>query len=348
MKPNSIDIIQPDDGHGHFRDGYVLKKVVPETARLFKRALVIGNKPLIDSVEKLIAYTQEINLVGGELVPVMTLFMTEKTTPEMILCAEKFGARAVKFMPKSRYENAREASTGALNGLTPPSFVAKDDLFAAEAEAGVNQCCHGEDPDMPYATREREFLPCLDSVARRHPRTRFILEHVSDRASVQFVKDHPNVYGSITVHHLLLTWDDVIGDHDSLCMPVAKTDEDRRALLQIALSGHPRFFFGSDSAPHPRSTKDKAKGSYGLYTAPVAFELLAQIFDQHGRLDRLENFVSKYFAEAYRLPQNTGRVELVREPWVVPDPVAEKPGDSSVIRPFWAGKSVEFQARIIA
>lgn len=349
MSLNSFEIIEADDGHHHLREGAVLKEVVPEVARLFKRVLVMGNKPLIDTPERIISYKQEINFVSGDgLEPIMSLFMTDNTTPEMVLEAARVGACAIKTMPKSRFADMQEASTGAANGVTPPCFAQKDDLFAAAAEASINQCCHGEDPDLPHATREREFLPFLHSIVHRHPRTRFILEHITDRASITFIKEHKNVYGSITLHHLLLTWSDVVGNNDHFCAPVAKTEDDRMALLEVAMSGHPRFFFGSDSAPHPRRLKNQAMAACGIYTASVALELLVQIFVENGKQGLLEDFVSRYFAEAYRLPQNTGRVEFVREPWTVPDPVAERPNDSSVIRPFWAGRRVEFRARRIA
>lgn len=338
---NGFVLPKPDDFHVHLRDGELLKRVLPDTARDFGRALVMPNlREPVWNAERLVAYRDEI-LVSSPpgFEPLMTIYLTKYTTPEIILQAAKAGAIAAKYYPK-------HGTTRSDQGLLPEELFRRDDWFAALAQAGMVLCLHGEDPRHPITRREHEFLKRFvdTGLPKRFSNLRIVIEHASTAFALSVAKLYANVAVTITVHHLMLTTDDVIGDHDCLCMPVAKSEKDRIALLEAATSGRPDVFFGSDSAPHPRSSKDRARGAYGLYTAPVALPFLAQIFQEGNRFQNLSNFVSKFGAEWYRLPEPKGSIEVVAEGRHIIDPCTTK-SDSEVIRPFYAGRDIHWRVR---
>lgn len=338
---NGFVLPKPDDFHVHLREGEVLQRVLPDTARDFARALVMPNlKEPVWNAERLVAYRDEICAVSPPgFEPLMTIYLTEQTTPEIILDAANAGAIAAKYYPK-------HGTTQSDHGLLPEDLFLRDDWFEALAQSDMVLCLHGEDPRHVITRREHEFFKVfLDAdIPARFPRLRFVIEHASTEFALSVAKRYANVAVTITAHHLLLTTDDVIGDHDCLCMPIAKSDRDRAALIEAVLSGRRDVFFGSDSAPHPRRTKDKAKGSYGLYTAPVAIPLLAQLFAANGRLQMLPDFTSKFGAEWYGLPPPKGSIELVAEGRHILDPCSP-PDYPDVIRPFYAGRTIHWSVR---
>lgn len=333
-------IRKPDDFHVHLRDGEMLKQVAPDTASDFARALVMPNlsDPVV-SARDAASYRHRIGMaVEGAFEQLMTIYLTKETTPQMIIEAGKAMVTAVKFYPRS-------GTTNSVHGLTAYELTQCNDVFAAMVEANMVLCLHGEDPNEPMLMRETAFLKFASQIVRRFPKLRVVIEHVTTAEAVKFVKRHQNVAATVTVHHLVLTTDQVIGDHDCLCMPVAKSAADRKALGRAVMSKHPRIFFGSDSAPHIRGTKNLAKGSFGLYTAPVALPLLAEIFNENGKYDRLEDFVSKFGAEFYQLPLNKAEIELVREEWQVEDPLDQPHNPEKTVRPFMAGKVLTWAVR---
>ena len=192
--------------------------------------------------------------------------------------------------------------------------------------------------------REAEFLAVYDRLARRFPRLTIVMEHITTRQAAAFLDEHPNVFATVTLHHLLITLDDVAGGHlqpHLFCKPIAKRPEDRDALLTAALRAHPKLMFGSDSAPHPRSAKEAAGCAAGVFTAPVALPLLAELFDRHGALDRLQDFVSGNARRIYGITPPPKRVALERTPWSVP----ERYGD---VVPFGGGQEIGWQVAEVA
>lgn len=337
---NGLVIRRPDDFHVHLRDGEMLAKVLPDTARHFARALVMPNlHPPVRTGEEAMAYRDRIIALAPGFDPLMTIYLTEKTTPEMIIEAGKVGVKAVKYYPHS-------GTTNSEYGLYVPGLMQKSDCMGAMQEAGMVFCLHGEYTRVPHLQREQAFVDIVKWIASNFKRLRVVFEHVSTRAALDLVREIPNLAATITLHHLVLLETDWVGNHDNLCMPVAKTEQDRSALLSAVISEHPRIFFGSDSAPHPRTSKNRAEGAFGLYTAPVALAGLAKVFDRMGHVSRLENFVSTFGADFYGLPQNTGEIEIVKETWTVPDPTENPKHDPfKTVLPFWAGSKLNWNVR---
>jgi dihydroorotase len=337
---DQITLTRPDDWHLHLRDGDALASVVPHSARQFARAIVMPNlKPPVTTVAAAAAYRDRILAALPEdagFEPLMTLYLTDNTTPaEIERAAAAPFVHAVKLYPAG-------ATTNSDAGVT--DLARCDDTLAAMAEHGLPLLVHGEvtEPGVDIFDRETVFLErTLTRLLERHPRLRVVLEHITTAAAVGFVRQGPERLGAtITAHHLLLNRNHMlvggIRPHH-YCLPILKRESDREALLEAATSGHPRFFLGTDSAPHPRGGKETSCGCAGVYTAHAAIELYADAFDAAGALDRLEAFASHHGADFYGLPRNTGTLTLTREPWQVPEEYAL--GTASVV-PMRAGESV--------
>jgi dihydroorotase len=378
MQQNQIVINgRPDDLHVHFRRGPMLKEVMPVTAKYFARALVMPNTPgdgilNADDLTKHRAEIQEEQMINQDsrvrdFTPLMTIKLVGKnsqgvpiTTPDTIREAHRAGAVAAKAYPVqdpgATKEPVKELTYGKLfpgkievvttnAEVGVSNFTEMDDVLEAMQEVGMVLCVHGERPGKFCMDREREFLIDVERLALGYPRLRIVLEHVTTEAAVEMVKCHgSNLSATITAHHLVLTLDDVIGGMFSphnFCKPIAKTEADRAALVKAAVSGNPKFFFGSDSAPHLQGKKECGAGAAGCFTAEVALPLLAGVFDCAGHPDRLEAFVSRAGARAYGLPVNSGQVDLVREQWVVgPDP------DASVVS-FALGATLQWKVKYV-
>jgi dihydroorotase len=329
----TVTIRDPIDFHVHLRGGDLLRRVAPETARVFGRALVMPNSPAVRDADELVSYRADIVAAAGPgFEPLVALKLTPRTTPETIRAAHAAGAVAAKLYPAG----VTTASDDGID-LNGGGFglVAYDPLFRALADVGMVLCVHGEVPRSFCLDREAHFVFLLNQVVPRFPGLRVVLEHVTTWSAIRHVMDGPeNLAATITAHHLAMTLDDVIGDRKdgtgsklrphNYCLPVAKRPEDRAALRDAATSGHPRVFFGSDSAPHERAAKESACGCAGCFTAPVALPTLAEVFEDAGELHRLEDFAGRRGAAFYGLdwPRAGRSVTLRREPWTVPAEVA--------------------------
>jgi len=339
---NERTILKPWDMHVHLRDGKMLETIAPITARHFARALVMPNlTPPIRTNDDVSRYRRKIlAAVGPEssFEPLMTFKILPDTDPRVIGGMGVNGLVAGKAYPKGLTHNAED-------GIE--DYFALRDVFAAMEEHKLVLCLHGEKPgkNIMGRNREREFLRTLCFLARTFPRLRIVLEHITTAAAVDMVLKLPDtISATITVHHLLLTQDDVGGDRMSpnhYCKPIAKDPADRDALIEAATSGCPKFFFGSDSAPHPREGKARLYDCCaGIFTAPVALPLLAEIFERHHALDRLELFVRDFAIQFYHPPgpahDPLRKLRLVKQPWTVPE-------EMGGIVPFYAGKEISWR-----
>lgn len=327
-----LRIRRPDDWHLHVRQGDLLRQVLPLTTAHFARALVMPNTvPPVLNAEAATAYAAELRAVAGDrdFLPLMTIQVTPATTAATVGAAVDAGVVAGKLYPEGVTTGADVGGVRNVEALWP--------TFGAMADHGMVLCVHGELPSASVLAREEAFLPVLERIARAFPSLRIVLEHVSTAAAVAAVRALPNVGATVTAHHLRLTIDDVLSDRGlqphHFCKPVAKTAADRAALVEAATGGDPSFFFGSDSAPHPHARKESAAAPAGVFTAPVALAVLAEIFEEVEALDRLEAFVAEHGADHYGVERNQGFVELRREAWTVP----ERYGD---VVPLAAGQSL--------
>jgi dihydroorotase len=312
---------RPDDWHLHLRDGPWLASVVTATARVFARAIIMPNlRPPVTTVTAAGAYRERILAAlprGTAFEPLMTLYLTDVTSP-----AEVAAARASGFVQAFKYYPAG-ATTHSESGVTQLARVYPA-LEAMERE-GVVLAVHGEvtDPDVDMFDRERVFIERhLARVVRDFPALRIVVEHATTRDAVQFVRDAPpTVAATLTPQHLAYSRNALFagGLRPHLyCLPILKREEHRRALVEAATSGNPKFFLGTDSAPHPQHVKESACCGAGCYSSPLALPLYAEVFEAAGALDRLEGFASVHGPRFYRLPVNEATVTLVREPWQVP------------------------------
>jgi len=311
-----LTLTRPDDWHLHLRDGAMLAAVLPDTARRFGRAIVMPNlKPPVRTVADAAAYRERILAAlpaGMAFEPLMTLYLTDNTDPAEIARAKASGfVRAVKYYPAG-------ATTNSDSGVTDIRKV--DAVLAAMEEAGLPLLLHGEVTDAAVDVFDREAVfidRILAPLMRRLPRLKVVLEHITTRQAAEFVTAAPaNVAATVTAHHLLYNRNAMfqggIRPH-YYCLPVLKRETHRAALVEAATGGNPKFFLGTDSAPHARSAKEAACGCAGIYTAHAALELYAEAFDGAGALDRLEAFASFHGPDFYGLPRNTGTVTLVKE-----------------------------------
>jgi dihydroorotase len=316
-----LSLIRPDDWHVHLRDGPVLADVVPATATQFARAIVMPNlKPPVTTVALARAYRDRILAAvpeGCDFTPLMTLYLTDRTTPEEIRAAKSSGiVFGVKYYPAG-------ATTNSDSGVTAIGNVHR--VLAEMEKTGVPLLVHGEvtGRDVDVFDRERVFVETiLAQVVRDFPGLKIVLEHVTTREAVEFVSAAPdNVAATITAQHLLFSRNAIfeggIRPH-YYCLPILKREAHREALVAAATSGNPKFFLGTDSAPHARHTKEHSCGCAGCYTAPAALEMYAEAFEAAGRLDRLEAFASFHGPDFYGLPRNPDSVTLVRGEWRMP------------------------------
>ncbi len=340
---NTLTITRPDDWHLHLRDGDAMQSVLPDTARRFARAIVMPNlKPPVRTVAEAAAYRDRILAAlprGLAFEPLMTLYLTDSTSPGEIERARASGfVHAVKYYPAGATTHS-DAGVTAVERTYPA-------LEAMEAH-GVPLLVHGEvtDPEVDVFDREAVFIErVLLPVIRRFPRLKVVLEHTTTREGIEFVKGAPaNVAATLTAHHLLYNRNAMfkggIRPH-YYCLPVLKREGHRRALVEAAVSGSPRFFLGTDSAPHAQGAKEAACGCAGIYTAHAAIELYAEVFEEAGALDRLEGFASHYGADFYGLPRNTGRITLRKEAWTVAGSLAF---GSETLVPLRAGEPVRWR-----
>lgn len=339
-----LTLTRPDDWHLHLRDGEILRAVLPDTAQRFARAMVMPNlDPPVRTVDEACAYRDRIlAALPAEMCfePLMTLYLTDHTSPEEIVRAKASG---IVYGVGEAF--LAGATTNSAFGVS--DFARCEAAFAAMEEVGLPLLLHGEvtDPEVDVFDRERVFIERhLIPIVERFPRLKVVLEHITTREAVEFIeRTGPNLAATITAHHLLLNRNAMfaggIRPH-AYCLPVLKREAHRRALVVAATGGSPKFFLGTDSAPHARRAKESACGCAGLYTAHAGIELYAEVFEQASALDKLEAFAGFHGPDFYGLPRNRDTVTLVKQAWRVP-PEIDLGGDALV--PLRAGGTVAWR-----
>ena len=341
--PHVLTLTRPDDWHLHLRDGAALAAVLPHTARQFARAIVMPNlRPPVTTVELAEAYRRRILAAlpeNSRFEPLMTLYLTDNTAPGEIALAKAGGrVHAVKYYPAG-------ATTNSDSGVTRLEHCFP--ALEAMEKADLPLLLHGEatDSEVDVFDRERVFIDTvLPQITRRFAGLRVVLEHITTREAVQYVAGAPaNIAATVTAHHLLLNRNAIfaggIRPHH-YCLPLLKRESHRQALVQAATGGNPKFFLGTDSAPHSRRNKEAACGHAGIYTAHAAVELYAEAFEAAGALDKFEAFASFHGADFYRLPRNTGKITLRRDSWQAQSSLAL--GDDELV-PLRAGERLAWR-----
>jgi dihydroorotase len=343
---DAFSLTQPDDWHVHLRDGAAMAAVVPDTAARFGRAIVMPNlKPPITTVDAALAYRDRILAAlpdGHAFDPLMTLYLTDKTSPDEIIRARATGKiPAVKYYPAG-------ATTNSDSGVT--HFKNVYPVLEAMQANGTLLLIHGEvtDHEVDVFDREAVFIErILKTIVRDFPKLKIVLEHITTADAVQFVTEgSEHLAATITAHHLLYNRNAIftggLRPH-YYCLPVLKREPHRQALLAAATSGNAKFFLGTDSAPHPQGSKEAACCGAGCYTAHAGIELYAEAFASIDRLDRLEGFASYHGPDFYGLPRNKQRMTIRREPWQVPGAIGF--GDQPLI-PLRAGETLAWRATL--
>ncbi|GAB4206355.1 MAG: dihydroorotase [Tibeticola sp.] len=339
MSADTLTLTRPDDWHLHLRDGAALATTVPHTAAQFARAIVMPNlKPPVTTAEQALAYRARIQAAvpsGMAFEPLMTLYLTDNLPPAEIRRAREAGVVAVKLYPAG-------ATTNSDAGVTDIHKTYAT-LEAMQRE-GLLLLVHGEvtDAEIDLFDREAVFIErVLDPLRRDFPGLKIVMEHITTREAAQYVAEGDGkLAATITAHHLLYNRNALftggLRPH-WYCLPVLKREQHRQALVAAATSGSPKFFLGTDSAPHAAQLKEAAVGCAGCYTAHAAMELYAQAFDAVGALDRLEAFASHHGPDFYGLPRNTGTLTLRRERWTPP---AAFPFGDAEVKPLAAGEAL--------
>ena len=337
-----LTLTRPDDWHLHLRDGDALKAVLPHTVRQFARAIVMPNlKPPVRSLADATAYRDRILAAipaGKQFEPLMTLYLTDNTSPEEIIKAKASGfVKAVKYYPSG-------ATTNSEFGVT--DIRKCDRVFEAMQQVDLLLLLHGEvtDKDVDVFDREKVFIEKhLIPLKQRFPKLRVVLEHITTSDAVEFVLNANNIAATITPQHLLFNRNRIfqggINPH-FYCLPILKRETHRQALVKAATSGNPKFFLGTDSAPHTRTSKESSCGCAGCFSALHAIELYAEAFESVDALDKLEAFASFYGPDFYQLPRNTEQITLSKTTWRIPD---ELPFTESGLVPLRAGQEMTWQ-----
>lgn len=341
----TLRIRKPDDFHVHLREEEMLRRILPFTANVFSRALVMPNlrEPLV-SAYKVRGYFKQLDKYCkkqgfNSFRALRTLYLTDGMLASNIAWSQVWeGVIAVKLYPKN-------TTTGSLQGVSDVRRLGS--VFAEMEKRGMILSIHGEMPETHSDYAEIEFLQGpFWWIYQNFPRLKMVWEHVTTAEIVSLLERYPDhIAGTITAHHLMMTRDDVFGNPHNYCKPPAKSEEDQIALLNAAISGNPKFFFGSDSAPHWKWQKELINAKAGVFSTPVAMQVLTQVFEELGALHRLENFVSRFGAEFYGLPLNKDELVLKKNLWRIPlaytrnlDGEATEP-----IVPFMAGQILDWQ-----
>ena len=338
----TLTITRPDDWHLHVRDGAALASVVPHTAAQFGRAILMPNlRPPVTTTAQALSYKERIAQevpAAMSFEPLMTLYLTDVTPPDEIARAADAGIVALKLYPAG-------ATTNSDAGVTDIRKTYK--TLEAMQRAGLKLLVHGEvtDSEIDLFDREAVFIDRVMAPLRKDfPELKVVFEHITTKEAAQYVADaDAHTAATITAHHLLYNRNAIflggIRPH-YYCLPVLKREVHRQALVQAATSGSPKFFLGTDSAPHPAHLKEHPCGCAGCYTALTALELYAEAFEAAGALDKLEGFASFFGADFYGLPRNSGRVTLRKETWTIPDEVAF---GEAVVKPLRGGEVLKWR-----
>ncbi|KAL4539383.1 hypothetical protein Ndes2437B_g02238 [Nannochloris sp. 'desiccata'] len=339
---DTLVITRPDDWHLHVRDGAGLQSVVPHTAQVFGRAIIMPNLvPPVTTAAQAIEYKNRVTAAtptNSSFQPLMTLYLTDNTTPDDVMAAKDAGIIAFKLYPAGATTNSDSGVTDWKKCLATLQTMDK---------VGMPLLVHGEvtDPEIDFFDREKVFIetklkPLLDAI----PSLRLVMEHITTKDAAEFVASAPsNIAASITPQHILLNRNALfvggLRPH-VFCLPVLKRETHRKAVSAAATSGNTSFFLGTDSAPHPKGAKESACGCAGLFSAPVALPLYAHAFEQAGALQHLEAFSSFNGPDFYKLPRNSDTVTLKKKGWKVPQ--SYQFGDTVVV-PMWAGQECPWQ-----
>ena len=338
----NLTITRPDDWHLHLRDGAALKAVLPHTVRQFSRAIVMPNlKPPVRSLADATAYRNRIMAAipaGQQFEPLMTLYLTDNTRPDDIIAAQASQfVKAVKYYPAG-------ATTNSEFGVTD---IRRCDLvFEAMQQVDMPLLLHGEvtDAEVDVFDREKVFIEQhLIPLKQRFPKLRIVLEHITTSDAAQFVLANDNVAATITPQHLLFSRNILFKGGmrpHYYCLPILKREQHRQAILQAATSGNPKFFLGTDSAPHGRNSKETSCGCAGCYSALHAMELYAEAFEGANALDKLEAFASFHGPDFYQLPRNTEKITLTKTTWRIPN---EVPFTETGLVPLRAGEEMTWK-----
>lgn len=312
---NEITFRVPDDMHVHLRQGGIMPAYARRIASDFGRAVIMPNLiPPIASPESLSAYRSEIRKAAPGLEPLMTFKLLPGMGGGEIAALKAAGAIAGKYYPEGVTTNSEDGISGTAE-LYP--------ILASMEDVGLILCIHGEAVDAPVLERERVFLDQFREMVKKFPKLRMVFEHVSTAEGVEAVCELPEtVAATVTVHHLMYTLEDLLAsglDAHLYCKPLVKNEDDRRAIEKVVLEGNAKFFFGSDSAPHPAADKAKTPAAAGVYSAPVALPLLIEFFDDRGMIPLLEDYTSGFGADFYGLARSTRLISWRKESWQVPD-----------------------------
>ena len=338
----SLTLTRPDDWHLHVRDGAAMAAVVPHTARQFGRAIIMPNlKPPVTTAAQAVAYRDRIRAcvpAGVDFEPLMTLYLTDNTPPDEIRRAREAGVVALKLYPAGATTNSDAGVTDIRKTHATLEMMQREGLLLL---------IHGEvtDPSVDVFDREARFIEqVMEPLRDAFPELKIVFEHITTRDAAQYVAEAgPNMAATITAHHLLYNRNAIftggLRTH-YYCLPVLKREVHRRALVASATSGSPKFFLGTDSAPHAAHLKEHASACAGCYTALSAIELYAEAFERAGALDRLEGFASLHGPAFYGLPVNTGTITLRREPWQLPETL---PYGDAELKPMGGGETLNWR-----
>ncbi|MFA7070810.1 MAG: dihydroorotase, partial [Sulfurimonas sp.] len=317
------------DMHLHLRDGVMLENVAPLSAYSFSGGLVMPNLvPPVDTLDGLKAYKERIvaTIPNDYFEPYMSLFY--KNYSRKFLEDVKEHILAIKLYPAG-------ATTNSEGGVSSFDIEAIRETLEAMSELEIPLCVHGES-DGFVMDREAEFMSVYELLAKNFPKLKIIMEHITTKEAVDMLDRYKNIYATITIHHLLLTLDDVVGGlmmPHHFCKPIAKRPEDKEALLKVALEAHPKVMFGSDSAPHPKDKKEASHCSAGIFTSPIALQLLCEVFDDHNKLENLQAFVSDNAQSIYGICPEFKEVTLIKSEFSVPSSYGD-------VVPLFSGKKI--------
>jgi len=330
---NEITIQSPFDMHIHLRDTEMLKLVAPLTSHTFAGGVIMPNLvPPVETKEAVVAYKNRIleAINNDDFIPFMTLFFKPYTNE--FLESVKDEILAIKLYPAG-------ITTNSEGGILVIDTVALAPTLNAMSNLNIPLCVHGETNGF-VMDREKEFMSVYEALAVAFPKLKIIMEHITTKEAVDLVKKYDNLFATITLQHLIITLDDVAGGMlkpHLFCKPIAKRPEDRDALLEIALSGNSKIMFGSDSAPHPKHKKEACGCAAGVFTSPIALQVLVELFEKNDKLENLDNFISKNAIDIYGLKKSKKSIKLIKKDFVVP---AQYEGFGEVVVPMYAGETI--------
>ena len=338
---STFEINQPLDMHLHLRDGEMLKLVGPLTSNTFSGALVMPNLvPPITTKEALLSYKQRIKdaCKDDNFEPFVTLFFKNDYSYEFLEDV-KNEIIGIKLYPAG-------ITTNSETGVASMDVEVLRPTLESMSKLGIPLCIHGETNGF-VMDREKEFMPIYESIAKAFPDLKIIMEHITTKDAVDLLDKYNNLYATVTLHHLLITLDDVAGgmlNPHLFCKPIAKRPEDRTALLNAALKAHPKLMFGSDSAPHPKHKKECCGCAAGVFTSPIALQVLTELFEKHNCLENLNAFVSSNAQKIYDLNLSNKVIKLIKKDFIVP---AEYKYNEEVVVPMFSGETISWSIESI-